>query len=228
MRVGVGFPFWGDDPLRNHNYQHVYGKLLNLFDFAAVIPRTPLATNRGQARNMIVKEALDRQLDVIVLCDADTFPQPMGLHGAIWEAYTDGGLHFAFDYYYALNETGTHLVTRGQNEDALHHLQSSAPGSLGGVMAIRPNQWFEAGGSPEMDGWGFEDVMFAVQARTLIRPNTWHPGYITHLYHPTECAVGSPDYVRNISECKRVEALDNNRSGLLEHMKKNPIWRDWS
>lgn len=208
MRVALGIPFWGDDPVRQRLFERAAAVLKDIYHWEDIhicydVP------NRGGARNELVRWSADA--DVIVLCDADTYPEAETLEQAIETAYTDGGLHFAYDQWQLVRDNGS--------------LHASGPGSLGGCMAIRPSDWFAAGGSPELVGWGFEDVMFAVQARTFLKPNTWHTGMLTCLYHPTECAVGSPQYDINIAECKKVEALDQKPEELRAHIEASPYWR---
>lgn len=220
MRVALGFPYWGDDPVRESNFLHVLDRVSGLYPFDFVYNIGGNWT-RGSARNRIVDVAKD--YDVVVICDADTFPEPEPLRVAIEAAYSLGGLHFPFNQFRGLNHDGTVALKTGLTGwDRL--LDMECLGSMGGVIVIRPDQWWEAGGSPEMDGWGFEDVMFAVQARTLLRVNTWHPGWITHLWHGTECVVGSEAYLRNIKVCKEVEALDGDESGIRRYIAESELY----
>jgi hypothetical protein len=36
----------------------------------------------------------------------------------------------------------------------------------------------------------------------------WHPGGITHLWHPSEVSIGSESYCRNLAICQKFEAVD--------------------
>lgn len=216
MNVMLGSPFFGDDPIRLRNLKETVSAVMGMHDFkwwstAGYIDRD----NRGLARNNIVAHALRLKADVVVICDADCIPEPGGLGAAMYAAYTHGGLHFAFDKFRGLTEQGTTQYRRGLPLLQAGDIDYECPGSLGGVMAIRPADWVAAGWSPELEGWGFEDVIFAVQARTLLgRPNTWHPGWVTHQWHPTLWRMGDPDYVRNIGICKQFEAVDQNPDGI--------------
>lgn len=212
MKVVLTIPYWGSDPLREKNFEWVYQHVSGMYGWHNIGAGTfdcPLPT-RGGVRNTAVRWAEIQGADVVVLCDADTFPERIALRKAI-EAAAVGGLQFAYNRYRALNQRGTDLLMGGNPIEACAQLESQAEGGLGGVMAIRPDEWWKAGGSPELEGWGFEDVIFAVQARTLLSTDcAWTDGWITHLYHPTECSVGSEDYNRNIAVCKRYEAADGN------------------
>jgi len=228
VKVALGIPYWdsGDED-RRKNIEWLEPYVDSLYPFIRLLSgRRP--TNRGQARNFLVEMAADAGCDVIVLCDADTFPEKGALLNAIMGAQTHGGLHFAYDKFVALNPTGTRMLHMGMAVDErnghgfrpIDYVHSSADGGLGGVMAVRPDEWLAIGGSPELTGWGFEDVIYAVKSRTLIRPNTHHQGYIYHLWHPTECRVGSEQYEINIAICKEYERADGNRDAILELEKK--------
>lgn len=224
MKVVLTIPYWGTDPLRKKNFEWVYQHVSGMYGWHTIgtgpFVSEPPAT-RGGARNAAVAWAEHQGADVVVLCDADTVPEPSTLDRAIMAAYVHGGLQFAYDRFRALNGRGTDLLMAGNPTAAYEHLASVAEGGLGGVMAIRPDQWWKAGGSPELEGWGFEDVIFAVQARTLLSTdNAWHPGWITHLWHPTECSVGSEQYNKNIAVCKKYEAASWDKPAIKELLRE--------
>lgn len=223
MKVALGIPFWGEDPHRLRNMDYIWKKMETIFPWNGMALSTK-STNRGAARNELVKQAFRLKADVIVLCDADTFPEEYALRQAIGSAYEQGGLHFAYDNFQQLTEEGTREICAGGASWSVR-VAARGPGSLGGCMAIRPSDWKAAGGSPELDGWGFEDVMFAVQARTFLRDNTWHPGIITCLWHPNECDPSSAQYENNISVCRSVEALSGKPEELRNYMESDPYWR---
>lgn len=223
MKVALGIPYWGDDPVRQSNYEFVKDYVLGLYPWDVLINNGPGEHTRGGARNSIAASADAQEVDVVVLCDADTFPEKEGLDRAIEAAYTLGGLHFAFQRFRGLSPIGTGML-KNNITGWEQQLEMECLGSMGGCIVIRPDEWWAAGGSPEMDGWGFEDVMFAVQARTLLRGNTWHPGWITHLWHGSECRVGSPSYVRNIEICKKVEALDGDPAGIRRFITESGLY----
>lgn len=216
MKVALGIPYWGDEYYRSRNYDWLLPYMKALYPWDTVITGDldykGVSRNRGAYRNAIMEEAHDIGMDVVVLCDADTFPEREALFVAIETTFYQGGLNFAYDRFRALNEAGTNMLLKGHTlEAATQHLESECMGSLGGVMVIRPDNWFAAGCSPELDGWGFEDVIFAVQARTLLpADNRWHTGWITHLYHPSEVDMTSESYKRNIAVCKQYEAANGN------------------
>lgn len=216
MKVSLGMPFWGNDQTRLRNFSYVLPVMQSLYEWHDVQTLTPIGVEtRGGARNYLVSSLSDGGADVVVLCDADTFVEPGALTAAIGLA-SAGGLHFPYDGYRYLTDWSTvRLMMKDYSEIADLPMNMIGPGSLGGCMVIRPDQWWEAGGSPEFEGWGFEDVVFAIQARSLLRsPTTWTPGWLTHLYHPDECHVGSPSYERNIAVCRAFEAADGDPEAI--------------
>jgi glycosyltransferase involved in cell wall biosynthesis len=210
MRVALGIPFWGNDPDRLKAYSYVVDRLLKAYPFDEFYNLPPGLHGRGASRNWIARAASG--CDVVVLCDADTIPEPDALRSAIYGAMTHGGQHFAYDSYQYLSKYGTELWYTGH--DHREHLDMEGPGSYGGVFAMRPEEYWFAGGMPELEGWGFEDIIFAIQTRTFLRDAKWHPGSITHLWHPSAVSVGSEQYNRNIAVCKRFESADRDRDQL--------------
>ena len=54
-----------------------------------------------------------------------------------------------------------------------------------------------------MIGWGFEDAAARICADALLGPTVRHAGTITHLWHPQESGLGSPQHVANGQLCQR-------------------------
>lgn len=221
--VGLAIPYWGHEIHREFSHNFVRETMNNLYPFSvfydAEVPEDK--RTRGAARNYFMDLALDDCLDVMVICDADTYCQSDALLEAIEFCDMFGGLNYPFNRFRALNQSTTAAVLGGRigkyAPDVDMGLEMACAGSLGGVMVMQPQQWRDAGWMPELHGWGFEDVIFAVQARTLLpQENTWHNGTITHMYHPTECHVGSESYNENISVCKQYEAADRNPEAIRE------------
>lgn len=210
MKVSLGMPFWGKDLTRKRNFDYCWPLMSQIWRWHDAQWRVPIdVETRGAARNWMVRQLQATGADVVVLCDADTFVEQDALLVAVNRAAT-GGLHFAYNGYRYLSPASTDRVVSG-DFDRLFDLPTDmqGPGSLGGCMAIDPQEWWSAGGSPELTGWGFEDVIFAVQARTLLSADlTWSSGWLYHLYHPSECHPGSEQYQVNIRECREYEQAD--------------------
>lgn len=219
--VGLAIPYWGHELHRELSRNFIKQTMSELYPWAifydAEVPEDK--RTRGGARNYFMDLALEDCLDVMVVCDADTYCTADGLQKAIEFCDEFGGLHLPFDRFRALNQRSTADVLSGRvskfaKDDELE-LEMACLGSFGGVIAMSPQDWNAAGRMPELEGWGFEDVIFAVQARTLLpRDNEWHPGTITHMYHPTECNVGSESYNANISVCREYEAADRDPEAI--------------
>jgi len=224
VKVHLGIPYFGhNDPNRQRAYEYVARTLSVMYPWSSMSPLQKRdVTNRGAARNQIAQEALDAGADVMVICDADSFPTSDGLLTAIGAVQIAGGLHFAFDRYRALTRSATALVYNGRADRALQKgYESECLGSSGGCVVMRPQQWFDVGGSPEFQGWGFEDIVFAVQAMTFLGDMVWHTGYLTHMWHPKTWRIGDPDYDRNIAVCKEYEANCWNQEKIRELLQRD-------
>jgi hypothetical protein len=161
--------------------------------------------SRAGSRNLAVALATHSDADVVVICDADTLVEAEPLHEAIAAAH-DGVLHLPYIRYRSLTPDGTnaHLVGTPALECDADHDHNWA---TGGVIVITPDAWAVAGGMDErFVGWGFEDVAFRQAADTLLGPTVKHPGTITHLWHPVETALGTPQHIANAALCERYNA----------------------
>ena len=226
IKATLAFPYWGDDPFRKKAYDFVSRRMAYAYRWDNIIStdQVNLNWNRGKARNFLVSEALRIGTDVVVLCDADSFVDERALDSAIEDAHYEDGIHYPFNYYKLLTRGGTARLTEGRSGWETM-VQDQGTGSLGGVFAIRPSSYFFSGGTPELEGWGFEDVMFAVQARTFLRPNTWRQGDLYCLWHKTECRVGSPEYEKNFQWYKDLVSFDNNKQAMRQFMSQHTdIW----
>lgn len=164
--------------------------------------------SRAGSRNEGVRQAEQAGADVVVLCDADTLVEPEPLHAAI-AAASDGVLHLPYTYYRGLSCEGTALHLSGKPAaecptDLEHEW------ATGGVLVIQPASWWKAGGMEERCiGWGHEDVIMRVCADALLGPTVRHEGTITHLWHPPESGLGSPQHIANGELCARYNAVAN-------------------
>lgn len=223
--ICVGIPFYGTNPerIRNRNYVAKYlVDNLSSEGFDVVLRHNdPNITERGAARNDITKWAYRNKFPVMVMADADCVPEVQPLVQAIAGAADQGGLHFAFHKYRELTREGTKLWVRGLKDEAVRTLVYSCEGSYGGTMVMPPADWVRCGGSPHLVGWGFEDIIFSIQARTILeKPTVWYDGWLTHLWHQSNIAIGSDSYKRNIAICRRFEAVHDNASELWRLIKE--------
>jgi len=158
--------------------------------------------SRAGSRNEGVRQAEAAGADVVVLCDADTLPEAEPLHAAI-EAATDGVLHLPYTWYRGLSQRGTvDYLAGAKAEDCA--TDWAHEWATGGVLVLTPAAWDAAGGMDErLVGWGHEDVVFRICIDALVGPTVKHHGTITHLWHPLESGLGSPQHVANGALCQR-------------------------
>ena len=226
MKVGLAIPHWGEDSTRLRNYIWNAQKMVDTFAWDSLYWLPPDGDwNRGKARNNLVKQAYDDGCMVLVICDADCHVTKTGIETAVLRAL-EGDLAFCFDRYIGLTQEGTENYKRGvTGPDDIYF---ECPGSLGGCLAVRPELWMRTGGQPEMEGWGYEDIITAVLWRWMNGPTTWAPGTIYHFWHPIRHIAADIDSTRNIGICKRFEAAESitEVSRLLTEYKDLFPWRD--
>ena len=204
MTVTVVIPWRPGTPERNAHHEHVRAHLRSLLPDAIHLDvdsgHTPFS--RAGSRNEGVRQATVAGADIVVLCDADTLPEAEPLHAAI-EAATDGRLHLPYTWYQGLSRSGTAAYFAGvPAADCATDLAHEW--ATGGVLVIQPDAWWAMGGMDERYvGWGFEDAAARVCADALLGPTVKHAGAITHLWHPQESGLGSPQHVANGQLCQR-------------------------
>lgn len=204
MTVAVVIPWRPGTPERNAHHEYARAHLLNLLPDAIHLDvdsgHTPFS--RAGSRNEGVRLAEIAGADVVVICDADTLPEAEPLRAAI-DAAADGRLHLPYTWYRGLSRDGTAQYLAGSPAadcptDLAHEW------ATGGVLVIQPASWWAMGGMDErMVGWGFEDAAARICADALLGPTVKHDGTITHLWHPQESGLGSPQHVANGQLCQR-------------------------
>ena len=117
------------------------------------------------ARNAGVEAAQALGADVVVVCDADNYPEMDALNEAI-DAAHDGLVHLPYTEYV---------------NGSFHWA-----GSVGGIYVTTPDAWWASGGQdPRFTGWGCEDHAhvhshLVLMGASMVR----HAGTLTHLPHP--------------------------------------------
>lgn len=204
MTAAVVIPWRPGTPERNAHHEYVRDHLRELLPDAIHLDvdsgHTPFS--RAGSRNEGVRLAQIAGADVVVICDADTLPETEPLHAAI-EAATDGRLHLPYTWYRGLSQRGTLDYLAGTPAvDCVVDLEHEW--ATGGVLVIQPDAWWAAGGMDEaFRSWGFEDAAYRIAADALLGPTVRHQGTITHLWHPQESGLGSPQHVANGQLCQR-------------------------
>ncbi|MGH3584747.1 MAG: glycosyltransferase family 2 protein [Pseudonocardia sp.] len=234
MTVAVVIPWRPGTPERNAHHQHIRNHLTAMLPDALHLDvdsgHSPFS--RAGSRNEGVRQAQAAGADIVVLCDADTLAEPQPLLAAI-DAATDGVLHLPYTWYRGLSQAGTAAYLGGVQ--AAHCATDWAhEWATGGVLVIQPTAWWAAGGMDEaFTGWGFEDTAFRTAADALLGPTVKHEGTITHLWHPLESGLGSPQhtaggqrmqrYVDATNDPAKIRALISERApassdGRLTHV----------
>lgn len=187
--IAVGFP-WRPTPDRAPAFAMVsawYDAELGCPQITADSGHDPF--NRAASRNLVVADAIEMGVDVLVISDADTIPSPAGLHAAI-DAAANGGMHYPFDRYLYV---GT---------------DNPLGGNTGGIHVCRPEVWQEIGGQDErFTGWGGEDDQIYAAATCLIGEPTYHPGWVVSLWHASVRDVGSERWQPNSELAARYHRL---------------------
>lgn len=226
MTVAVVIPWRPGTPQRNAHHAYVTAHMRTLLPDAVHIDvdsqHTPFS--RAGSRNEGVRIATDTKADIVVICDADTLVEPEPLHAAI-AAAGDGRLHLPYTWYRGLSQPGTEAYLAGVPAD--HCTTDWAhEWATGGVLVIQPDAWWAAGGMDEsFTGWGFEDTAFRTAADALLGLTIKHPGTITHLWHPLESGLGSPEHIAGGQRMQRyIDATDNPdaiRVLIAEHARQD-------
>ncbi|GAB3209835.1 hypothetical protein GCM10027294_25800 [Marinactinospora endophytica] len=196
MKVTVCVPFRGGELDREIHAEYVAARLREMLpDAQHMVVDVDGEFSRARVRNEAVRRAGE---GVVVLCDADTLPEPGPLRAAIAGAGEDGVLHLPYTRYRALSPEGT-LAVYARGVDPLHApVVEESRRPIGGVWVIRADAWWRAGGMDErFRGWGFEDDAFWTAATTLLGEPVRHEGVITHLYHAPAASTRSPQYRAN-------------------------------
>lgn len=216
MRVACVIPWRGGDPYRERHYQTVRDRLEQMLPAAVHVDADDGSDpfSRAGSRNAGVRIAEQHAADVIVLCDADTLPEPGPLYAAIQAAHGDGLLHLPYTRYRGLTHQGTiDYLAGGFGEEC--ETEIAHEWATGGIMVVTPGAWWAAGGMDErFTGYGMEDVAFRIAADTLLGPTVRHPGEIVHLWHPKTMGLGSPEHTANGELCERYNQANGDQDAM--------------
>jgi hypothetical protein len=170
--------------------------------------------NLARCRNLGIASIADPH-EVVVISDADTFPEAGPLRDAIAEARSSGLVHLPYDRYHWLGPTGTDELLSGVPAAECDH--ELVRGACSGVYVTTPATWWAHGGQDErFRGWGFEDAAWYLAHETLLgsAPQRHH-GRVFALSHATEPRAGE-QYDRNAALAARYR----DASGDPEQMRQ--------
>ncbi len=223
MRTALIFPWRPtDDRLQAFQVTKELVPSFYDFDFILTVDSGHPIFNRSASRNYGVHLATLRNVDVVVVCDADSVPQKETLKAAI-AAAPDGLMHFPFHEAWYINEKGMIRVRQNATTEQIRSRIYDKCNSEGGVWVCRPETWWKAGGQdPRLANWGCDDRAFLAASRTLVGMPVKHDGFLYCLPHtrPSEGEIWIPEEVQVMVEYQ--EAY-----GDQEKMKKllspNPV-----
>ena len=105
--------------------------------------------------------------EVVVVCDADTLPEPEPLRAAVAAARTSGLVHLPYTEYRWLGRSGDAQLRAGVPAEECEH--ELVIGACSGVYVTTPRTWARHGGQDErFRGWGFEDAAWYLAHGALL------------------------------------------------------------
>ncbi|MET0673790.1 MAG: hypothetical protein ABWY37_09885 [Microbacterium pygmaeum] len=140
--------------------------------------------------------------EVVVVCDADTLPEPGSLREAVAAARTSGLVHLPYTQYRWLGAAGDAQLRAGVPADQCSH--ELVVGACSGVYVTTPRTWARHGGQDErFRGWGFEDAAWYLAHETLLGAvPVRHDGNVYAMHHVAEVRAG-PRYEANAALMQR-------------------------
>ena len=170
--------------------------------------------NLARCRNLGIAEVIDPD-EVVVISDADTFPEPAALGAAIRDAAESGLVHLPYSEYHWLGPRGTEQLLEGTiPTDCDYELVS---GACSGVYVTTPRTWWAHGGQDErFRGWGFEDAAWYIAHESLLgEPPRRHPGAVFAMHHATQLREGE-QYDRNAALAARYRSASGDRERMRQ------------
>lgn len=212
--VAVCVPWRPGDPHRNANWNHV-----RTFwsDYPVFVGDTDGPFNRAAARN---KAAAQTDADILIFGDADTVGDHQAIREAVDHASETGELTYPHTRTVKLSKTGTAQLKAGQSVKGGQRLE----GSPAGILVVRRDLYEQVLWDERFDaGWGYEDVAFAMAARTLGGVHRIEANII-HLWHPVAAekrdAIGYKTGNRALrDEYGRADGNPKSMRRLLEELR---------
>jgi hypothetical protein len=153
--------------------------------------------------------------EVVVVCDADTLPEPAALREAVEAAKTSRFVHLPYTEYRWLGREGDAQIRAGvAPEDCVHEL---VIGACSGVYVTTGRTWASHGGQDErFRGWGFEDAAWYRAHEALLgAPPVRHEGNVYALLHAAEVRAGAR-YDANAALMERYRAAEGDPDAMAQ------------
>lgn len=159
--------------------------------------------NLAASRNAGVSDATCRGTNVVVIADADTFPQREPLEHAIDAASRTGTVQLPYTQYRSLGLKGTRMLGQGMPPELCPYIP--VEGACSGVFVTTPETWWSIGGMDErFTTWAPEDYAFRLAHETLIGPLGRHDGAVFALHHQDQPdKMHGPDYEACVAHYQR-------------------------
>jgi hypothetical protein len=153
--------------------------------------------------------------DVVVVCDADTLPEPEPLRAAVAAARTSGLVHLPYTQYRWLGRDGDAQLRAGVPADQCVH--ELVVGACSGVYVTTPRTWVRHGGQDErFRGWGFEDAAWNLAHQALLgAPPVRHEGNVYAMHHAAEVRAGAL-YEANASHMELYRAAAGDQAAMAQ------------
>jgi hypothetical protein len=207
MSVSILRPWWPSDvPERQRNHDWTLDWWHREFPDWRVVEGPLEPSSRCAAVNWCAEQT---DGEMLIVADVDCWCPPAQLVVAVAVALTARGLVYPHDRFENLSEAVTDQFFASLAVSApsvLGEPDLVTPGSAGGMVILRRDQFDELGGMDErFVGWGFEDAAFDAAATTLLGESERVEGPVWHLWHPP-----APDFD---AACKTYQ--DNRERGKL-------------
>ena len=166
------------------------------------------------SRNSGVRQAQDMGMDIIVINDADTFPEKDALMEAIFDCLNDGLVHLPYNQYKSLQIDGSKQFFRGLPLSQCDYFE--VPGACSGVYVCTPETWWSHYGQDErFRGWGFEDAAWWSAHKTILgQEPVRHEGSVYALTHKSEVKEG-PQYEANAALCYKYIQAESDKNLMI-------------
>ena len=153
--------------------------------------------------------------EVVVVCDADTLPEPEPLRAAVIAARTSGLVHLPYTEYHWLGREGDAQLRAGVPAAECDY--ELVIGACSGVYVTTPRTWASHGGQDErFRGWGFEDAAWFLAHNALLGAEpVRHEGNVYALHHAAEVRAGTR-YDANAALMERYRAAEGDREAMAQ------------